>query len=340
VASHHSPIWRTVAAPTGSGATLAARGRHVRDVKQQVTLQVDLQAVGKVDEAHLLQPDQLEELRLLANAEMDSASPFAGILAGQPTMNRQLRMGMFAALDQRIATRFSIKPMDLAESAAYLRHHLALAGREEPLFADDAIARLHRVASGSGRKIGRPLPADAGRPPPRARWAVNGASLPLVCTCSGAKFSGGTVYFVGATFSGGLVSFHGATFSGGTIYFGTAKFSGGFAEFDQATFSGGTVYFGATFSDGLVRFGHATFSGGTVHFLGATFSGGTVGFTGATFASGQVNFTAATFSGGEVDFSNVGDWSCPPEFPWAGTPPPSVKLPRKEGQVQGSPGDL
>ena len=31
---------------------------------------------------------------------------------------------------------------------AYLRHHLALAGREEALFADDAIARLHRVANG------------------------------------------------------------------------------------------------------------------------------------------------------------------------------------------------
>jgi type II secretory pathway predicted ATPase ExeA len=105
------------------------------------------------DEAHLLQPDQLEELRLLTNSEMDSASPFAGILAGQPTLNRQLRMGMFAALDQRIATRFSIKPMDLAESAAYLRHHLALAGREEPLFADDAIAWLHRVASGLPRAL-------------------------------------------------------------------------------------------------------------------------------------------------------------------------------------------
>ena len=66
------------------------------------------------------------------NAEMDSASPFAGILAGQPTLNRQLRMGMFAALDQRIATRFVIKPMDLAESAAYLRHHLKLAGARQP----------------------------------------------------------------------------------------------------------------------------------------------------------------------------------------------------------------
>jgi type II secretory pathway predicted ATPase ExeA len=84
---------------------------------------------------------------------MDAASPFAGILIGQPTLNRQLRLGIFAAIDQRIATRYLIKPMDLAESAAYLRHHLALAGREDPLFADDAIARLHRVSSGLPRAL-------------------------------------------------------------------------------------------------------------------------------------------------------------------------------------------
>jgi type II secretory pathway predicted ATPase ExeA len=80
-----------------------------------------------VDEAHLLEPDQLEELRLLTNGDMDSSSPFAGILVGQPTLSRQLRMGRFAALDQRIATRFAIKAMDIGESSAYLRHHLALA---------------------------------------------------------------------------------------------------------------------------------------------------------------------------------------------------------------------
>ncbi len=106
-----------------------------------------------VDEAHLLEPAQLEELRLLTNADMDSASAFAGILVGQPTLNRQLRMGAFAALDQRIATRFTIKPMDLAESLEYLKHHLALAGRDEPLFADDAVSRLHRVANGLPRQL-------------------------------------------------------------------------------------------------------------------------------------------------------------------------------------------
>lgn len=106
-----------------------------------------------IDEAHLLTPAQLEELRLLTNQDMDSASPFAGILVGQPTLARQLRMGIFAALDQRIATRYQLKAMDLAESATYLRHHLALVGRDEPLFADDAITRLHRVSNGLPRAL-------------------------------------------------------------------------------------------------------------------------------------------------------------------------------------------
>ena len=58
-----------------------------------------------IDEAHLLSPEQLEELRLLSNAEMDSASPFAGLLIGQPTLATRLRQGIFAALDQRISVR-------------------------------------------------------------------------------------------------------------------------------------------------------------------------------------------------------------------------------------------
>jgi type II secretory pathway predicted ATPase ExeA len=106
-----------------------------------------------VDEAHLMTPAQLEELRLLTNSQMDSASPFAGILVGQPTLLRQLRMGIFAALDQRIATRYTLVPMDLGESASYLRHHLGLVGRNDPVFADDAVARMHRFSNGLPRAL-------------------------------------------------------------------------------------------------------------------------------------------------------------------------------------------
>jgi type II secretory pathway predicted ATPase ExeA len=54
------------------------------------------------DEAHLWQPDQLESLRLLGNSEMDSRSPFACVLLGQPTLRRRLRLGTFAAYAARL----------------------------------------------------------------------------------------------------------------------------------------------------------------------------------------------------------------------------------------------
>jgi type II secretory pathway predicted ATPase ExeA len=106
-----------------------------------------------VDEAHLLSPQQLEELRLLTNADMDATNPFALILIGQPMLLRRLKMGAFSALDQRIATRYQLQPLDLAEAIQYLRHHLALAGRRDALFGDDAMARLHQASMGLPRAL-------------------------------------------------------------------------------------------------------------------------------------------------------------------------------------------
>jgi type II secretory pathway predicted ATPase ExeA len=51
---------------------------------------------------------------------MDAQSPLALLLVGQPTLARQLRLGVFATLDQRVAIRYQIAPMDLGESAKYL----------------------------------------------------------------------------------------------------------------------------------------------------------------------------------------------------------------------------
>ncbi len=84
---------------------------------------------------------------------MDSESPFAGILLGQPTLRRRLRLRSFAALDQRIALRYEVPGMSAPESAAYIAHHLALAGRSDPLFSDDATALLHQAARGVPRLL-------------------------------------------------------------------------------------------------------------------------------------------------------------------------------------------
>lgn len=106
-----------------------------------------------VDEAHLLAADQLEELRLLLNADMDSRSPFACLLVGQPTLRRRIKLGTFAALDQRISLRYAMPGMTAAETGNYITHHLALAGRSDTLFSDDATGLIHQVSRGLPRAV-------------------------------------------------------------------------------------------------------------------------------------------------------------------------------------------
>lgn len=132
-----------------AGQRLRARRATTEEEREERKKRV----VVIVDEAHLLSAEQLEELRLLTNSEMDSVRPFAGILLGQPQLRRRLRMGSFAALDQRIALRYELAGMDGAESADYLAHHLKLAGREDRLFSDDAVALLHERSRGIPRAL-------------------------------------------------------------------------------------------------------------------------------------------------------------------------------------------
>ena len=102
-----------------------------------------------LDEAHLLGAEQLEELRMLTNAEMDSRATFACLLLGR----RKLRQGVFAALDQRIALRCTIDGMDRKETGEYIAHHVKLAGRSNTIFSDDATALIHDASRGLPRQV-------------------------------------------------------------------------------------------------------------------------------------------------------------------------------------------
>jgi type II secretory pathway predicted ATPase ExeA len=106
-----------------------------------------------IDEAHLLDHPQLESIRMLTNHDMDSTSPFACLLVGQPTLRRKMKLGVLAALDQRIGLRYAMPPMTAEETSSYLRHHLTLAGRSDPLFSDDAATLIHQTSRGYPRAV-------------------------------------------------------------------------------------------------------------------------------------------------------------------------------------------
>ena len=84
---------------------------------------------------------------------MDSRSPFACLLTGQPTLRRKIKLGVLAALDQRIALRYHMTGMTSEETTGYLRHHLALAGRSDTLFSDDATTLIHTTSRGYPRAV-------------------------------------------------------------------------------------------------------------------------------------------------------------------------------------------
>ena len=84
---------------------------------------------------------------------MDSRSPFACLLVGQPTLRRMIKLGVLAALDQRIAVRYQMTGMTPDETTDYIAHHLNLAGRTDPLFSDDAIALIHDTSRGNPRAV-------------------------------------------------------------------------------------------------------------------------------------------------------------------------------------------
>ena len=107
-----------------------------------------------VDEAHQLDHHQLESLRMLTSFDLDSTTCYATVLVGQPTLRIKLKLGPLAALDQRIAIRAHLAAMTRVETTSYIKHHLALAGRNsDTLFSDDAITLIHETSRGLPRTI-------------------------------------------------------------------------------------------------------------------------------------------------------------------------------------------
>ena len=92
-------------------------------------------------------------IRMLTNHDMDSGAPFAALLVGQPTLRHRLRLGVLAALDQRISVRYALAGMTATETADYLTHHLKIAGRSDTLFSADAVTLIHNASRGYPRAI-------------------------------------------------------------------------------------------------------------------------------------------------------------------------------------------
>jgi general secretion pathway protein A len=107
-----------------------------------------------VDEAHNLEWDVLEEIRLLGNLENRNGKLLQIILSGQPELDRKLDAPNLRQLKQRVVLRCTLDPFSLREAVEYMESRLERAGMpEQAVFSEELMAEIHLRAQGIPRLI-------------------------------------------------------------------------------------------------------------------------------------------------------------------------------------------
>ena len=120
---------------------------------------IDRAAAGRtvvliVDEAHNLEWDVLEEIRLLGNLETRRGKLLQIVLAGQQELDDKLERPEYRQLKQRIALRCSLRGFNLQEAVAYIHSRMARAGMpDQSVFSSEILEEIHFRTQGIPRLI-------------------------------------------------------------------------------------------------------------------------------------------------------------------------------------------
>ena len=107
-----------------------------------------------IDEAQDLQPNVLEQLRLLSNLETDTEKLIQIVLIGQPELDKVLAKDDLRQLRQRITIKWELLPLNLEETRGYIQHRLNIAlGKGKVRFSREAVEMVFRYSRGIPRMI-------------------------------------------------------------------------------------------------------------------------------------------------------------------------------------------
>ena len=136
----------------------ASRNRQVL-VKRLHDHLIELYEKGRrvaimIDEAHLIRSAaSFEELRLLLNCQMNDQFLVSLLLLGQPELKQKI--AKVPALEQRMAIRHTLKPLDVQETGEMILHRLRVAGYtgDKSPFTPDAVFQIHKATGGTPRLV-------------------------------------------------------------------------------------------------------------------------------------------------------------------------------------------
>ncbi len=107
-----------------------------------------------VDEVQNLPNETLEEIRMLANMDMEGEPVFQCFLVGQPQFLKTLNHPDMEQLRQRVIASFHLGPLSDEETRQYIEHRLrAVDWRGTPRITKDAYHEIYEVTGGIPRWI-------------------------------------------------------------------------------------------------------------------------------------------------------------------------------------------
>ncbi len=106
-----------------------------------------------IEEAQNLNPDVLEQIRLLTNLETNQSKLLQIIMIGQPELRDILSRPELRQLSQRITARYHLGPLNKTEVGEYIMHRLDIAGTKKKIFLDSVIDEIYKFSKGIPRLI-------------------------------------------------------------------------------------------------------------------------------------------------------------------------------------------
>jgi len=107
-----------------------------------------------IDEAQNLDPDVLEQIRLISNLETENDKLIQIVLSGQPELEALLGRPDLRQLNQRIAVRYKLRSLGMDETRSYIRQRMEVAGETGGVsFSRSSITWIYLCTRGVPRMI-------------------------------------------------------------------------------------------------------------------------------------------------------------------------------------------
>ncbi|MCX5837502.1 MAG: AAA family ATPase [Deltaproteobacteria bacterium] len=104
-----------------------------------------------IDEAQMISGETFEEIRLLLNFQLNDRFLLTLVLIGQPELRDKIRT--YKQLDQRIANRYHLNPLNADNTRSYIAIRLEKAGQANNMFTPAAMEEIFNHSEGVPRVI-------------------------------------------------------------------------------------------------------------------------------------------------------------------------------------------